>query len=120
MNATAKCSPPCPAPLASAPEVTPIINGQFNSKEKAEAMKVQFAQMVPLISNLVAMFLQHLCVKLGVASGRDLAQACRDHYSKPTVWFLWILAEIALVSTDHARREWLGGSELRFFEPGGR
>ena len=57
---------------------------------------------VIMISNLVAMFLQYLCVKLGVASGRDLAQACRDHYSKPTVWFLWILAEIAMVSTDLA------------------
>ncbi|MBV8224980.1 MAG: Nramp family divalent metal transporter [Verrucomicrobia bacterium] len=57
---------------------------------------------VIMISNLVAMFLQYLCVKLGVASGRDLAQACRDHYSKPIVWFLWILAEIAMVSTDLA------------------
>jgi hypothetical protein len=57
---------------------------------------------VIMISNLVAMFLRYLCVKLGVASGRDLAQACRDHYSKPTVWFLWILAEIAMVSTDLA------------------
>jgi manganese transport protein len=57
---------------------------------------------VIMISNLVAMFLQYLCVKLGVASGRDLAQACRDHYSKPTVWFLWILAEIAMVCTDLA------------------
>ncbi|HYY28096.1 MAG TPA: divalent metal cation transporter, partial [Chthoniobacterales bacterium] len=38
---------------------------------------------VIMISNLVAMFLQYLCVKLGVASVRDLAQACRDHYSKP-------------------------------------
>jgi manganese transport protein len=57
---------------------------------------------VILISNLVAMFLQYLCVKLGVASGRDLAQACRDHYSKPTVWFLWILAEIAMTATDLA------------------
>jgi len=55
-----------------------------------------------MISNLVAMFLQYLCVKLGVASGRDLAQACRDHYSQRTVWFLWILAEIAMVSTDLA------------------
>jgi manganese transport protein len=57
---------------------------------------------VIIISNLVAMFLQYLCVKLGVASGRDLAQACRDHYSQRTVWFLWILAEIAMVSTDLA------------------
>src|SRR5882757_117197 len=38
---------------------------------------------VILISNLMAILLQHLCVKLGIATGRDLAQACRDHYSKP-------------------------------------
>ena len=43
---------------------------------------------VILISNLMAILLQHLAIKLGVATGRDLAQACRDHYSKPTVIFL--------------------------------
>ncbi|HEY7058728.1 MAG TPA: Nramp family divalent metal transporter, partial [Vicinamibacterales bacterium] len=37
---------------------------------------------VIMVSNLMAILLQHLCVKLGVATGRDLAQACRDHYSK--------------------------------------
>lgn len=57
---------------------------------------------VIMISNLVAMFLQYLCVKLGVASGRDLAQACREHYSKPIVGLLWIFAEMAMVSTDLA------------------
>src|SRR5437764_13461102 len=45
---------------------------------------------VIMISNLMAILLQHLCVKLGIATGRDLAQACRDHYSRPTVGFLWI------------------------------
>ena len=43
---------------------------------------------VIMISNLMAILLQHLCVKLGIATGRDLAQACRDRYSRPTVWFL--------------------------------
>jgi len=43
---------------------------------------------VIMISNLMAILLQHLCIKLGVATGRDLAQACRDHYATPTVWFL--------------------------------
>jgi manganese transport protein len=57
---------------------------------------------VILISNLMAILLQHLCVKLGVATGRDLAQACRDHYSKPTVWFLWILCEVAIAACDLA------------------
>src|SRR5207248_1088870 len=57
---------------------------------------------VVMISNLMAILLQHLCIKLGVASGRDLAQACRDHYSTPTVWFLWILCEVAIGACDLA------------------
>ncbi len=57
---------------------------------------------VVMISNLMAILLQHLCIKLGVATGRDLAQACRDHYSTPTVWALWILCEIAIAACDLA------------------
>lgn len=57
---------------------------------------------VIMISNLMAILLQHLCIKLGVATGRDLAQACRDHYSKPTVIFLWIVCEIAIAACDLA------------------
>jgi len=57
---------------------------------------------VILISNLMAILLQHLCVKLGVATGRDLAQACRDHYPKPLVWFLWVLCELAIAACDLA------------------
>jgi len=57
---------------------------------------------VILISNLMAILLQHLCVKLGIATGRDLAQACSDHYSRPVVWFLWILCELAIAACDLA------------------
>ncbi len=57
---------------------------------------------VILISNLMAILLQHLCIKLGVATGRDLAQACRDHYSKQTVIFLWIACETAIAACDLA------------------
>ena len=57
---------------------------------------------VIMISNLMAILLQHLCIKLGVTTGRDLAQACRDHYSTPTVWSLWILCEIAIAACDLA------------------
>ncbi|MEO5959068.1 MAG: Nramp family divalent metal transporter, partial [Opitutaceae bacterium] len=57
---------------------------------------------VIMISNLMAILLQHLCIKLGVATGRDLAQACRDHYSRPTVWFLWVLCELAIAACDLA------------------
>src|SRR5882757_8643899 len=57
---------------------------------------------VVLISNFMAILLQHLCIKLGVATGRDLAQACRDHYSTPVVWFLWVLCEVAIAACDLA------------------
>src|SRR5205823_13858407 len=46
--------------------------------------------------------LQHLCIKLGVATGRDLAQACRDHYSTPAAWFLWVICELAIAACDLA------------------
>ena len=57
---------------------------------------------VIMISNLMAILLQHLCVKLGIVTGRDLAQACRDHYNKPTVWLLWVLCELAIAACDLA------------------
>ncbi len=57
---------------------------------------------VILLSNLMAILLQHLCVKLGVVSGRDLAQACRDHYSKPVAFILWVLCELAIAACDLA------------------
>ena len=57
---------------------------------------------VILISNLFAILLQHLSLKLGIATGRDLAQACRDHFSRPVAIGLWVLAEIAIAATDLA------------------
>jgi manganese transport protein len=57
---------------------------------------------VILISNLMAILLQSLCVRLGIVTGRDLAQACRDYYSKPVSIALWILCEIAIVACDLA------------------
>src|SRR5262252_4465479 len=57
---------------------------------------------VIMLSNLMAILLQALAARLGIASGRDLAQACRDHYSRPTVIFLWILCEIAIAACDLA------------------
>ena len=57
---------------------------------------------VILISNLMAILLQALCVRLGVGTGRDLAQACRDYYSKPVAICLWVLCEIAIVACDLA------------------
>src|SRR5579864_7950469 len=53
---------------------------------------------VVLISSLMAMFLQALSAKLGIATGRDLAQACRDHYSRRTAVALWIVCETAIAA----------------------
>jgi manganese transport protein len=57
---------------------------------------------VVLISNLFAILLQHLSLKLGIATGRDLAQACREQYSRPVAIILWLLAELAIAATDLA------------------
>jgi manganese transport protein len=57
---------------------------------------------VILISNLMAILLQSLSAKLGIVSGRDLAQACRDHFSKPVSIVLWILCELAIAACDLA------------------
>jgi len=57
---------------------------------------------VILVSNLMAILLQSLCAKLGIVTGRDLAQACRDHYSKPVAILLWLLCEVAICACDLA------------------
>jgi manganese transport protein len=57
---------------------------------------------VIMMSNLMAILLQSLSLKLGIATGRDLAQACRDHYSKPVSFCLWVICEIAIAACDLA------------------
>src|SRR5947199_6414176 len=65
----------------------------------------QFGYMllsIILLSNLMAILLQSLCARLGIVTGRDLAQACRDHYSRPVSFGLWILCELAICAFDLA------------------
>jgi manganese transport protein len=57
---------------------------------------------VIMLSNFMAILLQALAVKLGVASGRDLAQACRDHFSAPISFALWVICELAIAACDLA------------------
>src|SRR5215207_2415177 len=57
---------------------------------------------VILLSNLMAILLQALCARLGIVTGRDLAQACRDHYSRPVSFVLWVLCEVAICACDLA------------------
>ena len=57
---------------------------------------------VVMLANLMAMVLQALSARLGIACGRDLAQACRDHYPPPVAFALWLMAELAICATDLA------------------
>ena len=54
------------------------------------------------VSSLMAVLLQSLCTRLGIATGRDLAQACRDHYPRPVAIGLWVLCEVAICACDLA------------------
>src|SRR5205814_3049788 len=69
------------------------------------ACGARFGYTLPSVtptSNPMAILLQALAARLGIASGRDLAQACRDHYSRPVTIVLWILCEIAIAACDLA------------------
>ncbi|MFL6541822.1 MAG: Nramp family divalent metal transporter [Chthoniobacterales bacterium] len=57
---------------------------------------------VILLSNVMAIILQSLCARLGIVTGRDLAQACRDHYSPPVAMGLWVVCELAICACDLA------------------
>ncbi|MBX3166246.1 MAG: Nramp family divalent metal transporter [Candidatus Eremiobacteraeota bacterium] len=57
---------------------------------------------VVLLSNLMAIFLQNLCVRMGVVARLDLAQACRDYYPRPAAIILWLLCEVAIIACDLA------------------
>lgn len=57
---------------------------------------------VILVSNLTAIMLQVLCARMGLVTGRDLAQACRDYYSRPVAIVLWLLCEVAIIACDLA------------------
>jgi manganese transport protein len=57
---------------------------------------------VVLLSNLMAILLQALSAKLGIVTGRDLAQSCREHYSRPAAFGLWLASELAICATDLA------------------
>jgi manganese transport protein len=57
---------------------------------------------VIMMSNLMAILLQALSLKLGIVTGRDLAQACRDHFSRPVSFALWVICELAIAACDLA------------------
>ena len=57
---------------------------------------------IVLLSSLIAIFLQTLCLRIGIVTGIDLAAGCRERYSRPVSFLLWISAEIAIAATDMA------------------
>ena len=74
---------------------------------------------VLLMSNIMAVVLQTLCARLGIVTGKDLAQACRAEYAKPVSFVLWILCEIAIAACERGLGK-LEPDRDRLAEPGDR
>jgi manganese transport protein len=94
-----------PAVVASIAYMDP---GNFATNIQAGAKYGYSLLWVVLLANVIAMLFQALSAKLGIVTGRNLAEMCRDHFSKPVVWVMWFVSEIAAMATDLA--EFLGGA----------
>jgi len=94
-----------PAVIASIAYVDP---GNFATNIQAGAKFGYGLLWVVLLANLIAMLFQALSAKLGIVTGRNLAEMCRDHFPRPIVWAMWVVSEIAAMATDLA--EFLGGA----------
>jgi manganese transport protein len=94
-----------PAIIASIAYMDP---GNFATNIQAGARYGYRLLWVVLLANLIAMLFQALSAKLGIVTGRNLAEMCRDEFPKPVVWGMWLVSEIAAMATDLA--EFLGGA----------
>jgi manganese transport protein len=94
-----------PAVIASIAYVDP---GNFATNIQAGARYGYTLLWVVLLANLIAMLFQALSAKLGIVTGKNLAEMCRDHFPQPLVWGMWGVSEIAAMATDLA--EFLGGA----------
>src|SRR5471032_1950333 len=94
-----------PAVIASIAYMDP---GNFATNIQAGARYGYGLLWVVLLANLIAMLFQALSAKLGIVTGRNLAEMCRDHFSRPVVLAMWVISEIAAMATDLA--EFLGGA----------
>ncbi len=94
-----------PAVIASIAYMDP---GNFATNIQAGAKYGYGLLWVVLVANAIAMLFQGLSAKLGIVTGRNLAELCRDHFPRPVVWAMWIVSEIAAMATDLA--EFLGGA----------
>jgi manganese transport protein len=94
-----------PAVIASIAYMDP---GNFATNIQAGAKYGYELLWVVLAANLIAMLFQALSAKLGIATGRNLAELCREHFPRPVVLAMWVVSEIAAMATDLA--EFLGGA----------
>ena len=94
-----------PAVIASIAYMDP---GNFATNIQAGSGYGYTLLWVVLLANLIAMLFQALSAKVGIVTGRNLAELCRDNLSKPVVVAMWIISEIAAMATDLA--EFLGGA----------
>ncbi|HVB75875.1 MAG TPA: Nramp family divalent metal transporter [Ktedonobacteraceae bacterium] len=104
-----------PAFIASIAYIDP---GNFATNIQGGASFGYMLVWVIVASNLMAMLIQMLSAKLGIATGHNLAELCREHFPQPVVWGMWVLAEIVAIATDLA--EFLGaalGFQLLFHIP---
>ena len=94
-----------PAVIASIAYMDP---GNFATNIQAGAKYGYTLLWVVLLANLIAMLFQALSAKLGIVTGRNLAEICRDEFPRPVVWGMWVMSEVAAMATDLA--EFLGGA----------
>ena len=94
-----------PAFVASVAYVDP---GNFATNIQGGAEYGYLLLWVIVASNLMAMLIQSLSAKLGIATGRNLAELCRDEFPRPVVWGMWIVSELVAMATDLA--EFLGAA----------
>jgi len=94
-----------PAVIASIAYMDP---GNFATNIQAGAKYGYTLLWVVLLANVIAMLFQALSAKLGIVTGRNLAELCREEWPRPLVWAMWIVSEIAAMATDLA--EFLGGA----------
>jgi manganese transport protein len=94
-----------PAVVASIAYIDP---GNFATNIQAGAKYGYELLWVVLLANMIAMLFQALSAKLGIVTGRNLAEMCRDRFPRSVVWMMWVISEIAAMATDLA--EFLGGA----------
>src|ERR1700686_36657 len=94
-----------PAVIASIAYMDP---GNFATNIQAGAKYGYGLLWVVLLANLIAMLFQALSAKLGIVTGQNLAEMCREQFPQPIVWAMWVISEVAAMATDLA--EFLGGA----------